>query len=324
MPSASAAATASPNIALIKYWGNRDEALRLPSNGSISLTLAGLTCRTAVSFEADLPADVLTVNGAMETPAGTERVSRHLDLIRAQAGLRLPARVESQTDFPAATGLASSAAAFAALTLAAASAAGLDLPPRELSRLARRGSGSACRSIFGGYVEWRASDSDAQSIAEPLAPPDHWHLVDVVAIVSADPKAIGSTEGHRLAATSPLQASRVADAPRRLSLCREAILRRDFEGLAAVCELDSNWMHAVMLTSRPALIYWLPATLAVMHAVAELRRSGVPVFYTIDAGPNVHCLTPVEAHAAVAERLRAVVGVRQLLLAHPGGPAVLV
>ncbi len=321
MPAASA--TASPNIALIKYWGNRDESLRLPSNGSISLTLAGLTCTTSVIFEAELPADLLSVNGSLEPPANTQRVSRHLDLIRDLAGMRMPARVESQINFPPAAGLASSAAAFAALTLAAASAAGLHLSDSELSRLSRRGSGSACRSIFGGYVEWRAAERDAESYAEQLAPPDHWHLVDVVAIVNANPKAVGSSQGHLLAATSPLQSARVADAPRRLALCREAILGRDFDGLAEVCELDCNLMHAVMMTSRTPLVYWLPATLSVIHTVTRLRRSGIPVCYTIDAGPNVHCLTPVESHTAVAEQLRQLDGISRVLIAHPGGPASL-
>jgi len=319
----SATATASPNIALIKYWGNRDEALRLPSNGSISLTLSGLTCRTSITFEADLPQDSLSVNGALEPKANTARVSRHLDLIRARAGLHLRARVESQINFPPAAGLASSAAAFAALTVAAAAAAGLDLPAGEISRLARRGSGSACRSVFGGYVEWQAGDDDEHSFAEPLAGPDHWHLVDVIAIVNANPKGVGSSQGHRLAATSPLQSARVADAPRRLDLCRQAILAREFERLAAVSELDSNLMHAVMLTSQPPLLYWLPATLAVMQAVVQMRASGSPVFYTIDAGPNVHCLTPVESHVAVADQIRAVEGVSQVLIAHPGGSAAL-
>ncbi len=318
-----ASAIASPNIALIKYWGNRDEALRLPSNGSISMTMGGLECQVTVAFEAGLQADVLVVNGAQDSPAATDRVSHHLDLIRERAGLRMPAHVESTTNFPARAGLASSAAAFAALTLAGSAAAGLALAPRELSRLARRGSGSACRSIFGGYVEWHSAEDDAGSFAEPLASAEHWRLVDVVAVVSSDPKAVGSSEGHRLAASSALQAARVAEAPRRLDHCRKAILQRDFDRLAAVCELDSNLMHAVMLTSDPPLIYWLPATLAVMRTVVELRRSGVPVCYTVDAGPNVHCLTPFEAQATVAERIRAVEGVHQLLLAHPGSPAAL-
>jgi diphosphomevalonate decarboxylase len=319
-----ATAQAHPNIAFIKYWGNRDNALRLPSNGSISMNLDGLFTRTSVSFQASLPLDELIINGHEVAGKGLERVSSILDLVRAQAEMRDHAEVVSENNFPAGAGIASSAAAFAALALASSHAAGLTLSEADLSRLARRGSGSACRSIPGGFVEWRAGTTDEDSFAVSLAPPDHWQLADCVAIVSAGHKKTGSTEGHAIAGTSPLQAARLADAERRLDICRRAILERDFETFAHIIELDSDMMHAVMMTSNPPLMYWQAATVNIFHAVRAWRAGGLPVAYTVDAGPNVHVLCPREVQEEAARRLRSLPGVSDVLLAKVGGPARLV
>lgn len=319
-----ATAIASPNIALIKYWGNRDQRLRLPSNGSISFNLEGLFTRTQVTFETALADDTFTLNGGQVTGMGLQRVQAVLDEVRGMAGLSLRAEVQSENNFPSGAGIASSASAFAALALAASAAAGLSLSEAGLSRLARHGSGSACRSIPGGFVEWQAGKSDEDSFAFSIAPPDHWKLVDCIAVISSEQKTTGSTEGHDLADSSPLQVARVEDAPRRLKLCRRAILDRDFTALADVVELDSNLMHAVMMTSRPALFYYQPATLTVMEAVRVWREGGLPVCYTIDAGPNVHVICPQDNCAVIAERLKALDGVRQVLTAPVGGPARLV
>ncbi len=231
-----ATAQANPNIAFIKYWGNRDNALRLPSNGSISMNLDGLYTRTTVSFQPSLPFDELIINGHEVAGKGLSRVSYILDLVREMAGIKMNAEVMSENNFPAGAGIASSAAAFAALALASSRAVGLTLSEARLSRLARRGSGSACRSIPGGFVEWQMGTGDKDCVAVSIAPPEHWSLVDCVAIVSSQHKKTGSTEGHALAWTSPLQYARVADAPRRLDICRSAILNRDFEALANMIE----------------------------------------------------------------------------------------
>lgn len=328
MSDKSTAALAHPNVALLKYWGNRDDALRLPSNSSISMNLDSLWTRTRVAWyelrdrRCELhEKDTLTINSQQITGAGLQRVSVFLDIVRSMAGIKDRAEVASENNFPAGAGIASSASAFAALALAATKAAGLDLSEVELSRLARRGSGSACRSIPGGFVEWQAGRSDADSFALAIVPPEHWALVDCIAMISSEHKPTGSTEGHALAATSPLQAARVADTPRRLEICRRAILERDFEALAGIVELDSNLMHAVMMTSSPPLFYWQEATLTVMRTVQEWRRGGLPVCYTIDAGPNVHVITEQAEAARAAEWLAAIPGVRQVLTASVGGPA---
>ncbi len=314
-------AQSHPNIALIKYWGNRDDKLRLPSNGSISMNLDGLFTRTTVSFQSSLSSDKLIINGHKTIGKGLERVSSILNLVREMAGLKMKAEVTSKNNFPAGAGIASSAAAFSALALASSKAAGLDLSETELSRLARRGSGSASRSIPSGFVEWKMGTGDLDSIAVSIAPPKHWDLADCVAIVSASQKKTGSTEGHALAPTSPLQAARVADAPRRLELCRRAILERDFNALASIVELDSDMMHAVMMTSSPALHYWQPASMAVMKAVRGWREGGSPVCYTVDAGANVHVICPGKDANEIAARLRKIAGVKDVLTAHVGGPA---
>jgi diphosphomevalonate decarboxylase len=324
MSNRSATALACPNIALIKYWGNRDNALRLPANGSISMNLDGLHTRTTVTFSASLEDDGLRIGGRQVTGPGLERVNLFLDLVRDLAGMKQYAEVVSENNFPSSAGIASSASAFAALALAATRAAGITLTMQELSRLARRGSGSACRSVPGGFVEWQAGKEESDSFATSFAPPEHWDLADCIAIVSTGHKKTGSTEGHVLAASSPLQTARVADAYRRLDICRRAILERDFEALAAVVEQDSDMMHAVMMTSTPGLFYWQPASLTVMQAVREWRSKGKPVCYTVDAGPNIHVICPREYIGETEKNLRTLPGVVDVLVAGVGGPAQIV
>lgn len=319
-----ATAVAFANIAFIKYWGNRDNTLRLPMNGSISMNLDGLSTRTTVSFQPSLPFDQLIINGREVTGPGLDRVAYILDIIRGMARIHERAEVLTENNFPSGAGIASSASAFAALALAGSKAAGLNLTEPELSRLARRGSGSASRSIPSGFVEWQVGTTDEDSYAFSIAEPNHWKLADCVAIVSASHKKTGSTEGHALAPTSPLQAARVADAPRRLDLCRSAILNRDFEAFASIVELDSDMMHSVMMTSTPALHYWQPASLSVMDAVRHWRGEGLPVCYTVDAGPNVHVICPEAEIQVVDKKLREIPGVSDVLAAKVGGAAKIV
>ena len=237
----SATALAHPNIAYNKYWGNRNETLRLPANGSISMNLEGLETRTTVTFSNSHQVDSLAINGQPIRGAGLQQVSAFIDLVRQMAGMNKGADVTSESNFPLGAGIASSAAAFAALALASTKAAGLDLSEADLSRLARRGSGSACRSIPTGFVEWQAGSSENNSYAFSIAPPEHWALADCIAVLSNDIKPTGSTEGHALAATSPFQQSRVADAPRRLEICRNAIRHRDFGALAEIVEQELGY-----------------------------------------------------------------------------------
>ncbi|PJF35523.1 MAG: diphosphomevalonate decarboxylase [Candidatus Thermofonsia Clade 1 bacterium] len=316
-----ATACAYSNIAFIKYWGNRDHALRLPANPSLSMNLEGLFTRTTVRFSADLSADRAQVDGHALQGASLARVTAHLDYARRLAGCTLRAEVISQNNFPAGAGIASSASAFAALSLAAATALGLRLSEAELSAYARLGSGSAARSVPNGFVVWHMGEDHASSYAESIAPAEHWPLNDLVAIISTAHKAVGSSEGHRLAESSPFQPVRVATAPTRLAECVQAVLSRDFERLARLVELDSDMMHAVMQTSTPPLLYWLPPTVAVMQRVRQLRAEGVGVCYSIDAGANVHCLCLPSAVERVRAELSAIDGVQAIREARAGGAA---
>lgn len=318
MQTRTATAVACSNIALIKYWGNVDAALRIPANSSLSMNLGGLETVTSVEFDERLYADVILIDGSGAVGPARDRVVTHLDRVRSMSGLACAARVESNSNFPADAGIASSASAFAALSLAASSAADLQLDERTLSMLARLGSGSACRSIPAGFVEWTAGEGHTTSYAHSVAPPDHWDLRDLIAIVSTAPKPVGSTHGHALADSSFLHAARVGTVRQRLAACKEALLARDLAAFGPLVEEDALAMHAVMFTSRPPVLYWLPETVAVMRAVHAWRAEGLQVYFTIDAGPNVHCLCLPPDHAAVEQRLRAIPGVLDVLSAAPG------
>jgi diphosphomevalonate decarboxylase len=319
-----ARAIANPNIAMIKYWGNINDELRLPANGSISFSLAGLETVTEVRFDPVLEDDELQLNNRPASAPELGRVSRQLDLIRDLAGIRDHATVSTGNNFPAGAGIASSASAFAALSLAAAAAAGLELNQQNLSRLARRGSGSAARSIHPGFVELFTGENDDDSYAEMIAPPDHWDLVDLIAVISQAHKPVGSSQGHLAAPSSPLQAARVGDAQRRLDQCRQAIMDRDFESLADIVELDSNLMHAVMITSSPPLFYWEPESITLMRAISGWRKEGLEVCYTLDAGPNVHCLATGTSVTEVEKQLGELPFIQQILRGQPGAGARLV
>lgn len=321
MQTRTATAVACPNIAFIKYWGNQNQALRIPVNGSISMNLAGLHTTTTVRFDPSLRADSLKLNHNAVTGAGLTRVTDLLERVRRMARTDARAAIISENNFPTGSGIASSASAFSALALAASAAAGLELDERELSILARTGSGSAARSVPSGFVEWQPGSGHRTSYAFSIAPPEHWALVDLVAVVSSEHKSIGSTSGHALADTSPLQAARVTDTRRRLALCRRAIQNRDFQLFSEIVEQDSNLMHAVMQTSSPPLLYWQPATLAVMQAVSSWRKAGLEACYTIDAGPNVHVICPAVQSGKIVRLLEDIPGVKQVLKASPGGPA---
>ncbi len=319
-----ATAIAHPNIAFVKYWGNRDNDLRLPANSSLSMSLGALETRTSIALFPGQSVDELVLDGIYVSGGPLERVSDFLDIVRQMSGNRVHARVTSQNSFPQSAGVASSASAFAALAVAASNAYGLHLSEKELSILARRGSGSASRSIPAGFVEWYAGASSEESFAETIAPPNHWSLWDCIALVEDQPKRVGSTQGHRLAATSPLQDARLADAPRRLGLCREAIKEKDFEKLAEVIELDSNMMHAVMLTSHPPLMYWSPLSIEIMRRVVDWRAEGLEAAYTLDAGPNVHIICSADHRSVVQERLSEIPGLVDVLVSPVGGGAMLI
>jgi diphosphomevalonate decarboxylase len=319
MAAAGKTARAHVNVALVKYWGKRDPDLNLPSTGSISLTLDRLAVEAAVTFGAG-EADRIEIDGAPASGVEAERVVRFLDVVRTEAGRRERALVATRSTVPRGIGLASSAAAFAALALGASRAAGLELDAPALSRLARRGSGSAARSVFGGFVEWqRGERADGRdSVAEPLAEAADWDVRIVVAVTSSAPKAVSSRDGMARAATSPLYPAWVAGAEVDLAEARAAIRARDLAALGLVAEHSALKMHAIGLAARPPLLYWRAATVECVHRVWELRAAGTPAFVTIDAGPQVKVLCAPGDADRVADALRAVPGVERVLACSPG------
>ncbi len=316
-----ATAIAHSNIAFVKYWGNRDPLLRLPYNDSLSMNLSAATTTTTVSFSEALNTDRLTIDGEKHIGPALDRVSRQLDLVRLRAGLRLRAAVQSRNSFPMGTGIASSASGFAALTMAAAQAAGLGLSQPELSALARRGSGSAARSIPGGYVLWHAGSGDRDSFAESVFPADHWDLRDIVAIVSRRHKGLGSTDGHSAAEGSPLFQGRLASVPETLALVQGALASRDIARFGAAVEAEALNLHAIAMTGRPPALYWNPATVAVMLQVQTWRAEGLAVWFTLDAGPNVHLLCEGKDATAVEGALRNLEFVEAVLANRVAGAA---
>ena len=318
---------AGSNIAFIKYWGVADPSLNIPLNNSISMTLADAHTTTTVAWEnnANLSTDTIVIDGAQVRGAPAQRIVAHLDRLRALAGVSHRARVVSNNNFPMASGIASSASGFAALTVAASTALGLPLDAGQLSALARQASGSASRSLFGGFVEWERGNSHASSVARQLHDENHWALRDLIAIVSAGAKRTSSSDGHRLAATSPFRAARAQRVNHWLATVRRAVAERDFARLGPVLEADALAMHAVMMTSAPSLLYWQPGTLEVLHAARAWREQDrLPLHFTIDAGPNVHLICEAETAPALERRLRALPSVQRVLSSRPGpGPQLL-
>jgi diphosphomevalonate decarboxylase len=282
------------------------------------MNLVGLVTATTVEFRPGLPGDMVTIDGLPASDQALARVIEHLDRVRGLAGISERAMVVSRNDFPAGTGLASSASGFAALSLAATEAAGLKLDEASLSRLARLGSGSACRSVPAGFAQW-GGNSDATSYARQVAPPEHWDLQDLIAVVSHHHKATSSYDGHGLAPSSPFHAARLAAVDGLLAAVVAGIGQRSLAAMGPAIEADALAMHGVMMTSTPALLYWQPATMMVIQAVRGWRREGLEVFFTMDAGPNVHCLSEGDDANLVEAKLRDLPGVEEVLRSSPGG-----
>jgi diphosphomevalonate decarboxylase len=328
MPQAppTATARANANIALVKYWGKRNERLRLPQNGSLSLTLDGLGCETTVEVDPALAGDRLVLDGAPRAGREVERITALLDLIRARAGASAFARVRSESRVPVAAGLASSAAGFAALAVAGAAAYGLDLPARELSILARRGSGSACRSIYGGFVEWRRGErpDGEDSYAEQVLAEGEWAVGMAIAVVDAGPKDVGSTEGMERSTDAPGYRHWLATVEADLAAARRAVRARDLATLGLIAESNATKMHLAAAGARPPVVYWTEATAAIVAAVARWREEGLEGFFTVDAGPNVAVLAREADLERIAARLAACAGVTRTIVCRPGAGATLV
>lgn len=321
--------SAPSNIAFLKYWGASDLQRALPVNPSFSMTLSQCTSRSTVELLDEGLSDEIFLADASgrlsEAPeAFRGRIQAHLERLRTWAGPHgRPAfgfRIATCNTFPAAAGLASSASGFAALTFGVTRALGFDLDSRELSQLARwSGSGSASRSVIGGYVQWPTGDGEEGAYAHQVFPRDHWDLADVIAITDSGAKRVSSLQGHQRAHTSPHFPRRLELLSGRLEATRQAVETRDFEALAPLLEEEAIELHLIAMSSKPPIFYWQPGTIAVLAEVRAMREEGVPAASTLDAGANVHVICPAEAAGEVARRLAAMDVVRRVIEDRVGG-----
>ncbi|WP_238907153.1 diphosphomevalonate decarboxylase [Clostridium sp. YIM B02506] len=316
-----AKAKANTNIALIKYWGKRDNELILPMNSSISITLDGFYTITSVEFKEYLKNDIFILNNKETEEKERKKISKFLDVVRELSRTKLYAEVNSENKVPTAAGFASSASGFAALAAAASKAAGLDLNKRDLSILARRGSGSACRSIFGGYVKWEKGEKidGTDSHGVRLLSEKDWDISILSVMVASGKKKVSSREGmKRTVETSPFYSGWLDTVEKDIKIAEEAIRLKDFYRLGNIAEENALKMHATMLGAKPPVLYWEHGTLEVMGHIQNLRESGIPAFFTIDAGANVKVLCLKENENMVYESLLKLSSVMKVLVCHPG------
>jgi diphosphomevalonate decarboxylase len=316
-----ATAEACANVALVKYWGKRDPVRNLPAVGSLSVTLADLTATARVSHFDTLPHSSFSQDGEEVRGVPAERMSAFLREVLRFAGSSGHLAAEVVANFPVGAGLASSAAIHCAVAAAALSALGRSVTLAELSALARLGSGSAARSVFGGFAEWLRGDRDdgSDSIARPLLSEDEWDLAVAVAIVSEKKKDAASRDAmEHVARTSPLYGGWLDAQPDDLEQAKQAIAARDLPRLGAIAEENCLRMHATCFAARPPVLYFRPATLAAIEAVRDLRARDVPAYFTIDAGPQVKVLCEASSLTTVMAALAAVPGVQRVIPSRPG------
>ncbi len=315
-PKNTVTAIANANIALIKYWGKRDSALNLPAVGSISLTLESLKTKTRVSYCSELENDKLFINDVPATGKDLDRVQKYMAIIRQNYHIDQFAQIDSHNNFPTGAGLASSASAFAALSLAATSAAGTHLSSKDLSILSRKGSGSAARSVYGGFVEMKLgtrSDGD-DDYAIQLEPSTYWDLRLLILVTSRQKKSIGSTEAMRICAdTSPYYGKWIESSHNDLKSMREAIRSKDFELLGDLAEHNALKMHSVIMSSRPPVIYWNRMTIELIHYIQKIRKEGIPAYFTIDAGPQIKVITLPSHVSKLIKRFSKVSGIEEII-----------
>lgn len=316
-------AIAPSNIAFIKYWGKKDEKLKLPENGSISMNLSNLITTTTVEFSPKFKKDLVIINNQNDSKR-SGRVIKLLDLIRKKANIFLKAKVVSQNNFPEGTGLSSSASGFAALTLAATKSSGLNLNEKELSILARQGSGSACRSIPDGFVEWLDGDSSETSYAKILYPPDYWNIIDVVVIVSQEKKETSSTDGQKSASTSPFFQTRLNNIKEKIGRFKKALETKNFTDFGQIIEGEALELHAIMLTSIPSLIYWQPETIKLMKLVKKWRSEGLEVYFTVNTGQDIHVIVEEKNKEQLLAKLKEINEVKNIFINKPAVGARLV
>ncbi|MDX2167521.1 MAG: diphosphomevalonate decarboxylase [Deltaproteobacteria bacterium] len=321
-----AVARANSNVALVQSWGARLPELNLPYTGSISLTLDGPCSTVRWSNRPDLATDRITIDDRPAQGASALRLQAYVDLVRRAGAGRSPCEVTIETTPGGVPGVGRSTATFAALALAGSAALGRRPTPRELSILARRGTGSAARSVFGGFVESVGGElgDGSDCYAEPLAEPQHWPLAALIAVVECDAATPRATVSAHDLKRSPFFPAWLEAHDDDLEAVRDAILARDLDRLGRAMEHNCLKARAVALAAAPPIISWAPATLAVIERVHALRAAGRGAYFTVGAGPHVTVLCAPDDSAPVAHALANVAGVAHVVRTRPGGAAELV
>lgn len=278
---------AHTNIALIKYWGKKDKALKIPHNSSLSLTLDQFYTDTRVTYDSQLKQDVFILDDVEVEDHIAKRVVWFMDQIRKRYNITSYATIESWNHVPKEAGLASSASAFAALAKAAT--LHLNLDDKELSRLARLGSGSASRSVYGDFVRWNMGTNDLDSFAEPLDVPAWDDIRMVVCLVNEGPKPYLSSMAMDVTSDESVYYDAwVKQSLVDIKAMEEALSEHDIYQVGAIAQGNALRMHASLLAVN--MWYFEPETIRIMNIVRELQKT-IPVFFTMDAGPNVKILT---------------------------------
>lgn len=320
-----ATAIAPANIAFIKYWGKVDPKTRIPNNSSISMNLSQMFTTTTVEFNSKFKSDsILFVNEVTVKEKEITRIIEALEKIRSKTGIKYFAKVATKNSFPKATGIASSASGFASLALASFGALGKNYQEKELSVFCRTLSGTACRSIPDGFVEWTKGNKSENSFAYQLHPQNYWNICDVIVVVSKTMKKVGSTEGHAISDTSPFYKQRLQNMDKKLTGIKKAMKNKDFSTFGQILEREALNMHAICITSTPSLLYWEPATLTLMKNIINWREAkDIESYFTIDAGPSVHIICLEKDASEIANRVRKLTGVLNVIVNKPGKGAYL-
>lgn len=312
-------ARAHTNIALVKYWGKKDQKLIIPQTDSLSLTLNEFYADTSVTFDSELKEDQIEIDGQKITGHAADKVKNFLELVRQLSGNAYHARVISQNHVPISAGLASSASAFAALAAAASKAAGMDLDRRQLSRLARRGSGSATRSVYGGLVEWHRGHDDESSFAEPIMENVDFGLEMMAIMIDKKKKKISSRQGMQSSVeTSPYYPAWREVVAHDMEAMKSAIKAKDINQIGHIAEENALRMHALTLSADPGYTYFTGDTIRAIQAINDLRSDGISCYYTMDAGPNVKVIYDQKDRDKISQRLGEIFGQAKLIISEPG------
>src|SRR3989338_6184693 len=339
-----ATAVAPSNIAFTKYWGRKNEKLRIPENASISMCLSNLLTTTTVEFSPNYEEDKISLSlfPVIPDPIGNpvldsrpsvmssgsndfrgndkeedKRAVTHLNRIRKLAGINLRAKVVSQNNFPSSTGLSSSASGFAALTVAAAAAAGLKLSEKQLSILARQGSGSACRSIPSGFVEWIDGSTNETSYAKQIFPKNYWKIADVVTVISSHKKEVSTSTGQQTTASSPFMKTRLAHMKQKNAQVKKLIKEKNFTKFGELIETEALELHSIMITQNPPLIYLEPNSILLMKLCQKWRAQGLPVYFTLNTGQDIHLIVEQKNISKLKSKLKKLKEVKQIIVNYP-------